>query len=101
MPEAALVVDDLLLVLLDGDEVPAGVGTLYHPLGGALLVDLALAGRIAPKRGAAAPRDRLSSPAATARCPTRSGRRRSIPTPSSPARARTLMLRIGSTLWAQ
>ena len=51
MPETVLVVDDLLLLLLDGDGVPAGVGTLYHPLGGAVLIDLALAGRIAPKRG--------------------------------------------------
>ncbi|ALG15383.1 GOLPH3/VPS74 family protein [Kibdelosporangium phytohabitans] len=42
-----LIVEDLLLLLLDDETgVPAGAGTLHHTLGGAVLVDLALAGRI-------------------------------------------------------
>ncbi|WP_116948530.1 GOLPH3/VPS74 family protein [Jiangella endophytica] len=42
-----LIVDDFMLLLLDDESgSPAGAGTLHYSLGGALLVDLALAGRI-------------------------------------------------------
>lgn len=42
-----LIVDDFMLLLLDDESgTPAGAGTLHYSLGGALLVDLALAGRI-------------------------------------------------------
>ncbi|SDU75173.1 GOLPH3/VPS74 family protein [Jiangella alkaliphila] len=42
-----LIVEDFMLLLLDDDSgSPAGAGTLHYSLGGALLVDLALQGRI-------------------------------------------------------
>lgn len=42
-----LIVEDFMLLLLDDESgSPAGAGTLHYSLGGALLVDLALAGRI-------------------------------------------------------
>ncbi|MEU6248838.1 GPP34 family phosphoprotein [Glycomyces sp. NPDC047010] len=50
-----LIVEDLLLLLLDDEKgYIAGEGTLYYPLGGAVLMDLALAGdvRFEEKQGA-------------------------------------------------
>ncbi|GAA1689755.1 hypothetical protein GCM10009830_41660 [Glycomyces endophyticus] len=42
-----LIVEDLLLLLLDDEKGHiAGEGTLYYPLGGAVLMDLALAGNV-------------------------------------------------------
>ncbi|GAA2309527.1 hypothetical protein GCM10009853_078760 [Glycomyces scopariae] len=42
-----LIVEDLLLLLLDDEKgYIAGEGTLYYPLGGAVLMDLALAGDV-------------------------------------------------------
>ncbi|GAB3568993.1 hypothetical protein GCM10027445_20010 [Amycolatopsis endophytica] len=42
-----LLVEDLMLLLLDDETgTPAGAGTLHYTLGGAVLVDLALRGRI-------------------------------------------------------
>lgn len=47
MQSDMLIVEDLMLLLLDDDAgVPAGAGTLYYTLGGAMLVDLALRGSI-------------------------------------------------------
>ncbi|MBB5791153.1 GOLPH3/VPS74 family protein [Jiangella mangrovi] len=47
MENDLLIVEDLMLLLLDDDHgIPAGAGTLYYTLGGAMLVDLALRGRI-------------------------------------------------------
>lgn len=47
MQNDLLIVEDLMLLLLDDDAgVPAGAGTLYYTLGGAMLVDLALRGSI-------------------------------------------------------
>lgn len=42
-----LIVEDLLLLMLDDETgTPAGAGTLHYPLGGAVLVELALLGRV-------------------------------------------------------
>ncbi len=47
MDDELLIVEDLLLLLLDDDGASiAGAGTLHYTLGGAVLVDLALRGRI-------------------------------------------------------
>jgi hypothetical protein len=44
-----LIVEDVLLLMLDDKYgIPAGAGTLHHTLGGAVLVELALHGRIQP-----------------------------------------------------
>jgi Golgi phosphoprotein 3 GPP34 len=44
-----LIVEDVLLLMLDNTYgVPAGAGTLHQTLGGAVLVELALLGRIQP-----------------------------------------------------
>jgi hypothetical protein len=49
-----LIVEDVLLLLMDDTYgVPAGAGTLHQTLGGAVLVELALLGRIRPDDGGA------------------------------------------------
>jgi Golgi phosphoprotein 3 (GPP34) len=49
MQDDTLIVEDVLLLMLDDKYgVPAGAGTLHHTLGGAVLVELALHGRIQP-----------------------------------------------------
>jgi hypothetical protein len=54
MQSDLLIVEDLMLLLLDDDAgVPAGAGTLYYTLGGAMLVDLALRGSIEIDEGRA------------------------------------------------
>lgn len=46
MADDMLVVEDLMLLMMDDETgVPAGAGTLFYVLGGAVLVDLALTGR--------------------------------------------------------
>jgi hypothetical protein len=53
MRNETLIVEDLLLLMLDDETgTPAGAGTLYYPLGGAVLVELALLGRIEAEEGA-------------------------------------------------
>lgn len=48
-----LIVEDLLLLMLDDETgTPAGAGTLYYTLGGAVLVELALMGRVETEEGA-------------------------------------------------
>ncbi|MFB9662542.1 GPP34 family phosphoprotein [Glycomyces mayteni] len=50
-----LIVEDLLLLLLDDEKGHiAGEGTLYYPLGGAVLMDLALAGSVRFEEGSGA-----------------------------------------------
>lgn len=60
MQDDMLLVEDLMLLLLDDDSgVPAGAGTLYYTLGGAMLVDLALRGAVEideSRTGAAGPK---------------------------------------------
>src|ERR1700754_5057213 len=54
MQNDMLIVEDLMLLLLDDEHgVPAGAGTLYYTLGGAMLAELALRGSIEidPERG--------------------------------------------------
>ena len=47
-----LIVEDLLLLMLDDETgTPAGAGTLHYPLGGAVLVELALLGRVEIEEG--------------------------------------------------
>ncbi|MBN6042255.1 GPP34 family phosphoprotein [Amycolatopsis sp. 195334CR] len=47
MTEQPLIVEDLLLLMLDDKSgTPAGAGTLHYALGGAMLVELALRGRV-------------------------------------------------------
>lgn len=54
MQSEMLIVEDLMLLLLDDDSgVPAGAGTLYYTLGGAMLVDLALRSSIEIDEGRA------------------------------------------------
>ncbi|ASR36459.1 hypothetical protein BAY61_17220 [Prauserella marina] len=54
MPDDMLLVEDLMLLLLDDKTgVPAGAGTLHYTLGGAVLVELALLGRVEPEEGRA------------------------------------------------
>lgn len=49
MQDEPLIVEDVLLLNLDDTYgIPAGAGTLYQTLGGAVLVELALLGRIEP-----------------------------------------------------
>lgn len=49
MQDDTLIVEDVLLLMLDDKYgVPAGAGTLNQTLGGAVLVELGLRGRIAP-----------------------------------------------------
>ncbi|MER5219252.1 GOLPH3/VPS74 family protein [Streptomyces flaveus] len=50
MQKDTLIVEDVLLLMLDDTYgIPAGAGTLHHTLGGAVLVELALLGRIQPE----------------------------------------------------
>lgn len=54
MQNDMLIVEDLMLLLLDDEAgVPAGAGTLYYTLGGAMLVDLALRGSVEIDEGRA------------------------------------------------
>lgn len=50
MQDDTLIVEDVLLLMLDDKHgIPAGAGTLHYTLGGAVLVELALLGRIQPE----------------------------------------------------
>lgn len=50
MQDDTLIVEDVLLLMLDDKYgIPAGAGTLHYTLGGAVLVELALLGRIQPE----------------------------------------------------
>ncbi|AOS66042.1 GOLPH3/VPS74 family protein [Actinoalloteichus hymeniacidonis] len=52
MQNDLLIVEDLMLLLLDDKTgSPAGAGTLYYTLGGAVLVELALQGRVEAEEG--------------------------------------------------
>jgi hypothetical protein len=52
MRNEMLIVEDLLLLMLDDETgTPAGAGTLYYTLGGAVLVELALLGRVETEGG--------------------------------------------------
>ncbi|MFJ5224629.1 GPP34 family phosphoprotein [Streptomyces sp. NPDC088400] len=54
MRSETLIVEDVMLMLLDDETgVPAGAGTLHYTLGGAVLVELALLGRIETDKGRA------------------------------------------------
>lgn len=98
-PDGVLIVDDLLLLLLgDRSGVPAAAGTLVHTLGGAVLADLTLAGRIEAEPGG-----ELSGPVVHA---VGDG---PLPDPvlqsaydmiaERPAGVQALHLRIGAALW--
>ncbi|QUH02019.1 GPP34 family phosphoprotein [Saccharopolyspora erythraea] len=54
MQDNTLIVEDVLLLMLDDKYgIPAGAGTLHQTLGGAVLVELALLGRIQPEGSSA------------------------------------------------
>ncbi|MFC9426965.1 GPP34 family phosphoprotein [Streptomyces sp. NPDC056987] len=54
MRDETLLVEDLMLMLLDDETgAVAGAGTLHYPLGGALLAELALRGRVETDEGRA------------------------------------------------
>lgn len=95
-----LIVEDLLLLMLDDETgTPAGAGTLHYPLGGAVLVELALLGRVEAEAG----RGGLNGPKVSA---VGAG---PLPDPllqsaydkvaEKPRAVQTLILEIGSRLW--
>lgn len=95
-----LIVEDLLLLMLDDETgTPAGAGTLYYTLGGAVLVELALRGRVETEEGTgglSGPKVRavgdgpLDDPLLQAAYDKVAER---------PRRVQTLLVEIGSGLW--
>lgn len=100
MDDDLLIVEDVMLLLLDDDAgIPAGAGTLYYTLGGAVLVELALRGRaeIDESRGGlggpmvlAAGDGPLGDPMLQSAYDTIAGR---------PRRVQTHLVTIGADLW--
>ncbi|MFC9504424.1 GPP34 family phosphoprotein [Streptomyces sp. NPDC057002] len=100
MQDNTLIVEDVLLLMLDDEYgIPAGAGTLHHTLGGAVLVELALLGRIEPE-------DSRAWFTGTKVLATGSG---SLPDPllrsaydtiaARPRQVQSLLVTIGSGLW--
>ncbi|MBB2949257.1 hypothetical protein FB565_009062 [Actinoplanes lutulentus] len=88
-----LLVEDLLLLLLDDETgIPAGAGTLYYPLGGAVLVELALLGRVEHADGKviAVGEGALPDPILQEAWDKAAAK---------PRRAQTLIIEVGTRLW--
>ncbi|WP_367125466.1 GPP34 family phosphoprotein [Streptomyces phytohabitans] len=68
--DETLIVEDLTLLMLDDETgVPAGAATLHYALGGAVLVELALLGRLVTADGPAGPNGPEVRPAGTGPLP--------------------------------
>lgn len=100
MQDDMLIVEDVLLLMLDDKYgIPAAANTLHHTLGGAVLVELALRGRIEPDESRAG----LNGPLVVA---TGEG---PLPDPllqstydaiaARPRQIHTLLITIGAELW--
>ncbi|AXB42355.1 GOLPH3/VPS74 family protein [Amycolatopsis albispora] len=100
MDDTTLIAEDLLLLLLDDKSgTPAGAGTLHYTLGGALLVELALLGRVET----GGDRPKLNGPQVLAigdgPLPDPMPRRAYDKIAERPRNVQSLLLAIGGGLW--
>ncbi|MFC5291078.1 GPP34 family phosphoprotein [Actinokineospora guangxiensis] len=101
MRAETLIVEDLLLLLLDDETgTPAAAGTLYYTLGGAVLVELALSGRVEAEGGSrlSGPEVRVAGDGPLSDPLLQAAYDRIA---EKPRRVQPLILDIGSGLWEQ
>ena len=100
MQEDTLIVEDVLLLMLDDEYgVPAGAGTLHYTLGGAVLVELALHGRIRSDDSRAGLNGSLVVSAGDGPLPDPLLQSTYDAIAARPRQIQTLLLTVGAELW--
>ncbi|WP_328476032.1 GPP34 family phosphoprotein [Actinoplanes sp. NBC_00393] len=94
-----LIVEDLMLLLLDDETgIPAGAGTLHYTLGGAVLAELALLGRIETDGGYPALNNPMVHAAGDGPLPDQLLQEAYDKVAEKPRLAQTLLIEIGTRL---
>ena len=100
MQDDTLIVEDVLLLMLDDEYgIPAGAGTLHHTLGGAVLVELALLGRVQAEGGQAWFKGTKVVAAGDGALPDPLLQSAYDSIAARPRQVQTLLVTIGSELW--